>query len=475
MNSTLYVVAQKELREITRDGRVRVLFAIVLTLTLAALVFGAQQTYKAAQARQQAKERAQTQWESQGEKNPHVAAHYGTHVFAPTSVATAIDPGVSAYLGRSIRIEAHRRNLASHASAQEGAALQRHGGFSVALVLYLLVPLLLIALGYGMWSRERERGTLKQVLSTGIDRRTLLWGKATALFGALMALLLPAGILILGVLWWIGGGGGSVVFRLALLALCYLLYLGTFGALALYASAVATTSRTSLVTMIGLWGLFCLIIPRLGTEVAGFTMPLPSQAELSRAIASSLENGIDGKTTQDDAVEKIITALMKEQNLANAGMLMDEAELNGIELRAEARWEDQIYDHHMAEFQQQLTSQEKVGAMLGLLSPYVAIRNLSAGLCGTDLAHHQHFSAHTEQWRKSFVDYLNKAFAKDSGAEGWDYRAGPELWKKAPPFTYQEPGADFAIGNHMLSLGALLFWFALAFFLALASSRRVRV
>ena len=378
MKTALYVVAQKELREITRDGRVRVLFAIVLTLTLAALVFGAQQTYQATQARQQAKERAQSQWESQGEKNPHVAAHYGTHVFAPTSVATAIDPGVSAYLGRSIRIEAHRRNLASHASAQEGASLQRHGGFSVALVLYLLVPLLLIALGYGMWSRERERGTLRQVLSTGFDRRTLLWGKAAALFGALMGLLLPAGLLILGVLWWIGGGDGRIVLRLILLLLCYIVYLGTFGALALFASAMAKTSRTSLITMIGVWGLFCLIIPRLGTEVAGFTVPLPSQAELSRAIAASLENGIDGKTTQEEAVEKIITALMREQNLANAGMLMDEAELNGIELRAEARWEDKVYDHHVAQFQDRITTQEKVGAAMGLLSPYVAMRHLSS-------------------------------------------------------------------------------------------------
>ena len=475
MSSALYIVAKKELREITRDGRVRVLFAIVLTLTLAALVFGAQQTYNAAEAREHANERAQSQWESQGEKNPHVAAHYGTHVFAPTTVATAIDPGVSAYLGRSIRIEAHRRNLASHASAQEGAALQRHGGFSVALVLYLLVPLLIIALGFGMWSGERERGTLRQALSTGIDRRTLLYGKAAALFGALIGLLLPAGLLILGVLWWLGGGGGSVVLRLAMLTFCYLLYLGTFGALALFASAMTKTSRTSLVAMIGVWGLFCLIIPRLGTEVAGFTVPLPRQAELSRAIAASLENGIDGTTPQEEAVEKIITTLMREQNLANAGMLMDEAELNGLELRAEARWEDMVYDHHIAEFQERMTIQEKVGAAVGLLSPYVAMRNLSAGLCGTDLAHHQHFSAHTEKWRKSFVDYLNEAFAKDSGVEGWDYRAGPDLWKKAPPFSYEEPGPGFAVGAHALSLGALMLWFALAIFLALASSRRVRV
>ena len=34
--------------------------------------------------------------------------------------------------------------------------------------------LLIIALGYGLWSRERESGTLRQLLSTAVDRRTLL-------------------------------------------------------------------------------------------------------------------------------------------------------------------------------------------------------------------------------------------------------------------------------------------------------------
>ena len=38
-----------------------------------------------------------------GEKNPHVAAHYGG-VFAPTSVVTALDPGVSV-LGRSVKLK----------------------------------------------------------------------------------------------------------------------------------------------------------------------------------------------------------------------------------------------------------------------------------------------------------------------------------------------------------------------------------
>lgn len=475
MDSTIKVIARKELREIVRDGRLRVLFGIVLLLTFAALVFGAQQTEKAEHAREHAKERASAQWESQGEKNPHVAAHYGTHVFAPTTVATAIDPGVSAYLGRSIRIEAHKRNLASHASAREGAALQRHGGFSVALVLYQLVPLLIIALGYGMWSRERERGTLRQVLSTGIERRTVLFGKAAALSLALLGLLLPAGGLIVGVLWWMGGGDANIVLRLALLAGCYSLYLATFAGLALYASAIAKTSRASLIAMIGVWGMFCLVIPRLGAEIAALAVPLPSQAELSRNVAASLENGIDGKTPREDAVDEIIGKLMGEQNLANAGMLMDEAELNGIELVAEARWEDLIYDHHIEALQNRVSAQERAGAAVGLFSPYAAMRNISAGLCGTDLAHHQHFAVHTEQWRKQFVNYLNEAFAQQSGAEGWDYRAGPELWKQAPPFVYREPGPALALSTHGLSLGALVLWFLVALAVAVGACRKVAV
>ena len=129
MKSTLQVVARKELREIVRDGRLVSLFVIMSLLTVAALAFGAQQAFRASEAREHAKGRASSQWESQGAKNPHVAAHYGTHIFAPTTAATAVDPGLSAYLGRSIRIEAHRRNLANHAAAQEGAVLQRNGGF----------------------------------------------------------------------------------------------------------------------------------------------------------------------------------------------------------------------------------------------------------------------------------------------------------------------------------------------------------
>ena len=472
--SPIRFVAQKEIREIVRDGRLRLLGVLVVILALAALAFGAHQTYRAQEAREHARETAVSQWENQGEKNPHVAAHYGTHVFAPTSAATAIDPGVSAYLGRSVKIEAHRRNLAGHTAASDGAALQRLGDFSVATVLLLLIPLLIVALGYGLWSRERERGTLRQLLSTGVEPRALFWGKAIALAMVVGALLIPAALLILAALWALGGGDAGTLLRLGLLGLGYGVYFAIFGALTLFASAMARSSRGALVGLVGVWGVLCLIAPRAATEVSATLAPLPSRAELARQIDHGLAWGLDGKTERDPAIDAMVRDLMAEEGYANTGLMVDDTFLTGFELRAEARWEDAIYNHHVKALNDQIATQESRVSWAGLVSPYVAMRALSAGLCGTDFAHHRHFTDYAEGWRQALVDRLNATFAERAGALGWDYRAGSELWKNSPPFTYQPPGAGFALRTHLIDVTSLLLWLVLAFGLAVGSARRVR-
>lgn len=467
-------IARKELRELMRDGRLRLLGGIVVTLALAAFAFGAQQTSRAQEAREHARERATAQWEGQGAKNPHVAAHYGTYAFAPTNVTTAIDPGVSAFLGRSVKLEAHRRNLASHSAAQDGGT-QQLGAFSVAAVLLMLVPLLIIALGYGAWSQERERGTLRQLLSTGVDRRALLAGKAIALAVALTALLVPASALIVGGLWMLGGGGLGTLARIGLLVLSYGAYFAVFAGLTLYASAIARSSRGSLVGMIAVWALFCLLVPRMGGELAATLQPLPSQAELARAVAHSLEKGVDGTTDREVAIEAMIADAMAEAGISNAGFLVDQGLTTAIELQVEARWEDAAYDHHVGRLEDGIATQESWASRVGVLSPFVAMRGLSAGLCGTDYAHHRHFTDYTEAWRKRLVAQLNTAFGEKAGADGWAYRAGPDLWKQAPPFEYVPPGLAFVWRHHAFDVCVLLGWLLLAVGLARRSARRVRV
>jgi ABC-2 type transport system permease protein len=475
LSPLLRAVIQKEVREVVRDGRLRVLGVIVLILAIAALAFGIQQTTRAQHAREHARERATDQWQGQGEKNPHVAAHYGTHVFAPTSAATAIDPGVSAFMGRTVKLEAHRRNLASHSAAQDGGGLQRMGAFSVAMVLLQLVPLLIIALGYGLWSRERERGTLRQVISSGVERKVLLRGKGAALALLVASLLAPAGVVVAGALWWMGGGDAGTLARLGMLAIAYSVYFAIYGGLTLYASATMRTSRGALVAMVGVWGLFSLVTPRVATEIAAAVAPLPSEAQWAREVKQSLATGVDGTTTREAAVEAIASDMKADQGLADTGMMVDDTFLAGFELRAEAQWEDSIYDHHMRVLEDQVALQEAWVGRLGLLSPYVAMRTLSAGLCGTDFVHHRHFTDHAEAWRKAMVNQLNAAFADNAGAKGWEYRAGPELWEKVPPFNYDAPKPYFALETHWMSVFSLLLWCCVGLFLAIRSARRLEV
>jgi ABC-2 type transport system permease protein len=477
-------VARKEVREIVRDGRMRLLGVIVLILSLAALAFGAQQALRAQEARANAMERAEQQWEGQGERNPHSAAHYGTHVFAPTSVVTAIDPGVSPYLGRSVEIKAHKRSLASHSEAQDSGGSKRLGSFSVASVFLLLIPLLIIALGYGLWSRERERGTLRQVLSTGVQQADLFWGKMLALCFVLLILLVPAALIIVGVLWGLGGGDEDTLVRLGLLALGYGAYFGVFAGLTLFASAIARTSRGALVAMVGLWGLFCLVTPRAATEVAGVLQPLPSQAELGRQVAQSLKTGLDGKTDKDVFIEAKVADTLEAEGVSEDALefFADDAEAqrintykDGLLLKFTAEWENVIFDHYIKEFDDQVAAQESVMDGVALLSPYVAMRTLSAALSGTDFAHHRHFTEYAETWRQGFVDSLNKAFADKAGTQGWSYRAGPELWKNAPAFAYQPPRPTYGLDVHALSALALLGWLLFAFVLARWAAGRVKV
>ncbi len=468
-------VLQKEIREMIRDGRLRLLGGLVMILAVAALAFGAQQTWEAREAREHASERASEQWESQGDKNPHVAAHYGTHVFAPTSVVTAIDPGVSPYLGRSIKMEAHKRNIAAHASAEEGSNLSLLGGFSVASVLLELVPLLIIALGHGLWSRERESGTLRQLLSVGIERQTLFWGKTLALGAVVGGLLFPAACAVVLVLWLIGGGDGATVLRLLMMGLSYVAYFAIFGCLTLWASALSKSSRAALVAMVGIWGAVVLVVPRVASEVALTARALPSEGALMRDIAVGLERGIDGKMERDVAVEAIIADLMAAQNLANTGMLVQGSEVQGLELRAEAQWEDMIYDHFIDDLQMKIAGQERLVRTFGVLSPFVAMRSLSAGLAGTDYAHHRHFSNAAEAWRKGLVRKLNEDFADNAGADGWDYKADSDLWKKIPPFEYAQPSLGLALKTHGLSVLVLLIWLGLSVVLARRSALAVKV
>ena len=135
-------IVRKEFTDVVRDGRFRWCAALVGALLLVSLGHGWVQARQAQEELAAAQATARDHWESQGEKNPHSAAHYGIYAFKPRLALSFVDEGVDPYTGTSVWLEAHRQNDFLMRPAQDATSAQRVGALTAAQVLQHLVPLL---------------------------------------------------------------------------------------------------------------------------------------------------------------------------------------------------------------------------------------------------------------------------------------------------------------------------------------------
>ncbi len=69
-----------------------------------------------------------SRWLSQGEKDPHSAAHYSIYAFKPSAPLAVLDPGIESYVGQAVWLEAHVQNDLLYRPKGEATALQRAAG-----------------------------------------------------------------------------------------------------------------------------------------------------------------------------------------------------------------------------------------------------------------------------------------------------------------------------------------------------------
>jgi ABC-2 type transport system permease protein len=470
---SLAAVVRKELYEIARDGRFRLVALTTLALLMVSLAFGLRQSAAVQAERQAAQAEADEHFLEQDEKNPHVAAHYGTYVFKPSGALSFIDPGVDPFVGTALKLEAHRRNAPEGARAADATSLSRVGQLSIASVLQLLMPLVVLGLGFSAWTAERERGTLRLLAVSGAGLGTLFAGKLLGLGGALMLLLGPA--LALGGLVILLSDGGAPGARLIALVSCYAAYLALFLALTLFVSARAASSRGALVALLGGWVLVALVLPRALADVAARVAPLPSPALIESEIRANLANGLPGSGTREERVGVITDELLEREGFKGAETLMDASLLSSLELQAEAQFENEVLDFHHRGLDGAQARQEKVLEWLSVAAPTVAMRSLSSALAGTDGAHHRHFNDASEAYRRSLIDMLNRELGKSGGDDAWAFKAGRETWQRAPRFAYERPTLSSVLRERKASLAVLGGWLLAAIGLAAHAAKRVRV
>ena len=455
----LKLIIKKEFLSSLRDVRLQVSAIILLSLMVTAVLVGKEGQKQIQKEREAAQSAMYDQWLNQGNKHPHSAAHYGQFAFKPKPVLSFLDVGLDNYTGVSVFLEAHKQNEVLFSGAQDSNGMTRFGELTGALIFQILLPLLIVFLTFNAFTKEREEGTLKLTHAQGLPIRTLLMGK---IWGAyLMVLLLFIPIILLAYLLLDQRSSSldtEVTIKFLGLTAIYALYFLLFVMLSVLVSAFSKNSGLSLLTLLGTWIIACIILPKATTNLADKLYPTPSQFEFRQVIKEKVKNGIDGHNPSD-----VRFATLKQEVLDQYGVsTIEELPVNwsGIAMQAGEEYTDQVYDQEFSKIEQIFQQQNRISEWAGFLNPYLAIRNLSMGLAGTDFNHHVLFAREAENYRRAFVKKMNKDMELNHkpGVAYADYGVGKEMWSQIEPFQYRLPGTANILANQWRGIAALVFW-----------------
>lgn len=461
-------IARKELTELSRDGRFRLLSAVILLLAVASTAAGWLQFTAVSRQHAEAQRETRSQWLNQQEKNPHSAAHYGVYAFKPASHLSIVDTGLDPYLGVAVWLEAHRQSEMQFRPAQDRTAIQRFGELNGAEVLLVLVPLFILLVTASAFAGEREQGTLRQLLSLGVSPRVLVAGKALGTLAAVGLVIVPvAGLAGITMAWASAGSylAGDASRTLALGATCLIYFLVVTG-IGLAVSAWAPSSRVALITLVGFWFATSLVAPRVAADLAASRHPTPNAAEFQRALNRDLDD-------PDEARQRL--ARLREETLRRYNVSTLDAlpvAFSGLSLQSGEDHGNEVFDRHFGRLHDQFSAQARIIQWAGLASPMLAARSLSMALAGTDFEQHRHFARAAEEYRRAIQRTLNDDIATHQVA-GQPYLAGAELWSRVPDFTYEAPSTGWVLGRQATALAVLAGWALLAAGAAVLGARRL--
>jgi ABC-2 type transport system permease protein len=453
-------IARKELLEFKRDGRL-LIATIPLFITLScAMVVGGQHYASASRGQAVAQREERARWLDKGRLNYHVAAHFGVMVFKPYFPLSSYDFGINRYMGSYTLLEAHRENLFQDKEADHGLPARRLSEMTVAVVLQVLVPLVLVVLGFDLISGERERGTWRQLLALGIEPRKILLGKAIAFALPVALIVIPilflgSSLLVLRTSRWL-----DTLERLTALFVSYLAFAAVVCLATLAVTAFSGTSRRSLTLLLLFWFCNSLLGPRLAVLIASEISPEPPPV----ALQTHLDRELEAVQTRE---RLRLATQVAQYHVGSQGELPESVKARNIqENEADNR---RVTAAVFQELYSAQIRQEWLSEAAGFLFPLLSVQGLSMGIAGSDLATHIDFANVSSAYRYRLEQILNEEGSKQDADTSVN---GRELWERVAPFTYALPGLGWALKNHLIALAGLGFWLIVAVALSRLSLSR---
>jgi len=262
------------------------------------------------EARVQLQAVAEETFRNQPARHPHRMVHYGHYVFRTPAPLAIADPGVDPYTGTVMFLEGHKQNTAAFAPGYTQALTGPLATLSPALTYQLLMPLLLIVMGFASLAREREARTDQLVYTMSVSPTALWLGKSVAL--ASLALILSLPLASIAALAWLNGESAvmSAVFWLG-----YVLYLLCWVLMTTAGSVWQQRASSALLVLLASWLVLSVLLPRVASSTAETLAPLQSNIRNKLETAQTMRQQGDAHNTEDPAFAKLRAQLLAQYNV----------------------------------------------------------------------------------------------------------------------------------------------------------------
>ncbi|MBM0104958.1 ABC transporter permease subunit [Steroidobacter sp. S1-65] len=295
------------------------------------------------------------------------------------------------------------------------------GRFDLAFVIVFLLPLVVLAATYDLWSRERERGIDAMVLSQPVAVGSLIAVKALA--RGLMVLLPSAAIILVAAAW----AGARELAGLLALALAVLAYGCFWLAVVVIISLFARRSTEAAIAAGAIWLAVVVMAPALTLAVVDLVAPPPSEMRFATALKA--------RTTEIQERQRLFRAAHPTPVRSPAPRIPDGMrDLYADRVAADRELAPMVEAHQQAK-----DARRHLLDRVRFFLPSVAVQDALDRIAGSDadraLAFQQQaleFKAESQRWTQDRLDR--------------DAPLTPAELDEAPRFRFREPGGAFQAG-----------------------------
>jgi len=339
-------------------------------------------------------------------------------IYRRPSVLAVFSEGLEKQLGNSATIEYDKVPEISGTAANHYLSI--FSIFDASLIFKIVISVLALLVAYDAISGERERGTLRLVLSGTAARYQVLLGKLAA---GLMVLVVPVTIaFILGLVILLCFPmvhlAGSDCIRIGFMFLATLVFIATMYNLGLLFSCLARRSAISLVLGLFLWIIFVVVIPNGSVYLATQVIPVEPEDKINEQIASlRREAGREKARERERSGKRDISGREVQSDAPGGGFghgyhrsgseaFIHNTQIDySINVPVEIEYADkyaQVEDSYL----RGLFEQTRLADSISRTSPISLYENVMSALAGTDMANFRQFIDAVKEHRKDIVEYM---------------------------------------------------------------------